>query len=76
MANCSLGVRRIVLVLSVLSVIGWVLWVGIESDGFSQVKPIGWLIFAGGMVIAYLLPQLLCKVTYWVIDGFKKDKET
>ena len=76
MAKRSEGVKRIVLVLSVLSVIGWILWVGIASNGFSQVKLVGWLVLAGGLVIAYLIPQLICKVIYWVIDGFKKDKKT
>ena len=76
MTKPSEGVRRIVLVFSVLSIIGWVSWVGIVSKGFSQVKPVGWLVLAGGMLIAYFIPQSICKVTCWVIDGFKKDKET
>lgn len=76
MTKQSEGVRRIVLIISVLSVIGWILWVAVKSDGFSEVKPVGWLIFTGGLVIAFFIPQLICRSSYWVIVGFKKDKET
>ncbi len=75
-AERSEGVRRIVFILSLLFVFGWISWIGIMSDGFSGIKSIGWLIFAGGLIVAYLLPQLICKTSYWVMDGFKKDKET
>jgi len=77
MAQRSEGVRRILFLLSVLSVIGWISFLGVMSDGFSTVKPIGWLgwlILVGTSVAAYLTPQLIGKLTYWVIDGFKKDK--
>ena len=76
MTKRSEGVRRIVLIISVLSVIGWISWVAIKSDGFSGVQLVGWLIFTGGLVLAYFIPQLICRASYWVIDGFKKDKET
>jgi len=76
MAKRSEGVKRIVLVLSILSVIGWILWIAIDSDGFSRFQPVHWLIFVCGLIIAYLIPQLICKSTYWIQDGFKKDKET
>jgi hypothetical protein len=76
MKKRSEGIKRIVLVLSVLSVIGWVSWIGIESKGFSKVHTVGWLLIAGGILIAYFIPQLICKITYWVIEGFKRDKET
>ena len=76
MVKRSEGIKRITLIISVLSVIGCLSYVGVASNGFSQVKPIGWLIFAGGLFIAYFIPQLICKAVYWVIDGFKKDKKT
>ena len=76
MAKRSEGVRRIVQVLSVLSVVGWISWLGFASKGFYKVQPLGWLILLGGVPIAYIIPQLINKVTYWVIAGFKKDKET
>ena len=46
MTKRSKGVRRIVLLFSMLFVIGWISWFAIASDGFSQVKPVGWVIFA------------------------------
>jgi len=75
MTKRSKGVRRIVLLFSMLFVIGWISWFAIASDGFSQVKPVAWVVFAVGLFIAYFIPQLICKAAYWVIDGFKKDKE-
>lgn len=75
MAKRSEGVKRIVLVLSVLSVFGWISFVGI-AIGFSRIEPVGWLVFAVSLVIVYFVPQLICRTTYWVMDGFKKDKET
>lgn len=76
MTKRSEGVRRVVLIISVLSVIGLIVWVFVESDGFYRIQPMGWLIFAGGLVLAYFIPYLICKIVYWVIDGFEKDKET
>lgn len=76
MVKRSEGIKRITLIISVLSVIGWISYVGIASNGFSQVHPLGWLIFAGGLFIACFIPQLICKAVYWVIDGFKKDNKT
>jgi|LQYC01.1.fsa_nt_gi hypothetical protein len=71
MSKHSEGVRRIVDVLSVLSVIGWVWFVALKSHWFSNLRPIHWLIFAGGWVVAYFVPQWIRKTIYWVIDGFK-----
>ena len=76
MAKRSEGVRRIVLVLSVLSVIGWITWAGFETSGFYNIPPIGWVILLVGVPIVYIIPQLITKVSYWVMDGFKKDKKT
>lgn len=75
MIKRSEGIKRVTLIISVVSVIGWISYVGVASNGFSQVKPIGWLIFVGGLFIAYFVPQLICKTIYWVIDGFKEDKK-
>ena len=74
MVKRSEGVKRITLIMSVLSVIAWISYVGVASNGFSQVQPQGWLIFVGGLFIVYFIPQLICKAGYWVIDGFEKDK--
>lgn len=74
MAKRSEGIRRIVLTLSVVTPICWIVFLAIESDGFAHVPPIGWLIIVGGAIIAYFIPKLICIVTYWILDGFRKDK--
>ena len=76
MKKRSVGVKRIVTIFSVLSALGWFLFMLIASEGFSNVHVRGLLILILGMLIACLIPHLLCRVVYWVIDGFRKDKET
>lgn len=76
MTQRSEGIRRILLILSVLSVIGWTVFVAIASHGFSIMPLRGWLILMGGLVIAFFAPFLIAKIVYWVIDGFKKDRNT
>ncbi|OPL11753.1 MAG: hypothetical protein AVO38_15600 [delta proteobacterium ML8_D] len=75
MGKRSIGVKRIVVILSLVSIIAWVVFVFAASDSFSDMDSVGWLILSGGIVVAYLVPQLICKGVYWVLDGFKKDKE-
>ena len=74
MAKRSEGIRRIVLTLSVVTPICWIVFLAIESRGFAHVEPIGWLIIVGGAIIAYFIPKLKGIVTYWILDGFRKDK--
>lgn len=77
MKNRSIGVKRIVLILSVVSIIAWVSFIGVVSHAFTDMGTYeGWIILAVGIVVAYFVPQLICKVVYWVLDGFRKDKET
>lgn len=93
----SVGIKRIVMVLSGIFTIAWVLFVvnavdndisnkrftypireltpneleNISKDVFSG----WWPVFIVGLIVAYFIPQLICKTVYWVLDGFKKDKE-
>lgn len=76
MAKRSKGIKRITLIISILAVIGWILFVVITSRSFSNMTPLGWLITIGGLFVAYFIPQLICKAVYWVIDGFEEDKKT
>lgn len=77
MKRRSVGVKRIVVISSVVSIIAWVSFIGIVSSAFTDMGTYrGWLILAVGMVVAYFVPQLICKAVYWVLDGFRKDKET
>ncbi len=74
MKKRSEGVKRITLVFSVLSVIVFILGIAIDSDFFSNVPPIGWFIIIVGAIVAYLIPQMIRIVIYWIVDGFRKDK--
>lgn len=76
MTKRSEGIRRILLILSVLLVISWTALIGIASDGFSNINLPGWIVFTGGLVIVYFIPSLIARIVYWVIDGFKKDRKT
>ncbi len=77
MKERSVGVKRIVVILSVLSIVAWVSFVYVVSRGFTDMGTYGgWLFLSVGIVIAHFVPKLICKVVYWVLDGFKKDKET
>ena len=76
MKKRSIGVKRIVVILSVVSIIVWVSFMFVVTSAFTDMGGNdAWLALAGGIVVALFVPQLICKVVYWVIDGFKKDKE-
>ena len=75
MAKRSEGVKRLTLLISILSCIGWILFVAI-GRGFSNFHDRDWFIAIGGLIAAFFIPQLIRIIAYWVIDGFKKDKKT
>lgn len=70
----SEGVKRVVLLASVLSVLSWLCWVFTETGGYIS-PPDGWFIVITGLVFFYFLPRFICKIVYWIIEGFEKDKE-
>jgi hypothetical protein len=72
--NRSEGIARLTSFITVLSVIGWTIFVIIVVSDSSNIKPQGWAILGGGFFIAYYTPQLIRKTVYWIIDGFKEDK--
>jgi hypothetical protein len=76
MTKRSEGVRRIVQLISVLCASGWVLVILIGTDLFRRMTTDQLIISAIGLAITYYFPQVICKATYWIIDGFKIDKET
>jgi len=87
MAKRSQGIKRIVFMISILCGIGWISFIGIMSDGFSGFSRVdasgfsqenreAWFFSAAGFAVVYFIPQLICRVVYWVIDGFRKDGET
>jgi len=53
--RCSTeSARRLSISLYGVALLSWFTWVGIASNGFSQVKPIGWLILFGAPIVVYL----------------------
>jgi hypothetical protein len=73
-AKQSEGIRRLVLVISVVSAVCWISYVGIENSGYGGIEPLGWVIIILGIVVAFYIPRLICVVIYWIMDGFKKDR--
>lgn len=72
----SEGIRRIVSLISILFAFAWIVFVADKTDGFSRLVAKGWILFVTGTLVAYFTPKVVCKAIYWVIDGFKKDKQT
>jgi hypothetical protein len=50
--------RRLGIAVFGVSVVGWLAWVGIVSDGFNTMKPIGWTFLFGLPVAVYFLLRL------------------
>ncbi len=67
------GIRRVCTVVGVLFVVWWVAAIGFLSHGFTQVKPIGWLVVVLGAILAYVIPALLYRIYRWVREGFAMD---
>ena len=74
MAKPPEGIKRITFIASILSIVAWISYVATVSNLFAHIKPIGWLITVVVSLIAYFTPPLICKIVYWVIDGFNTDK--
>lgn len=90
MAKRSKGIKRIVFMISILSGIGWILFIAImggftpmtyvdpsevpQADAATAAKAL--LAPVAVFCVGYFIPQLICRVVYWVIDGFRKDGET
>lgn len=73
----SEGVKRLVTVLSLISVTAWVVLILIDTHMLTRSRDIGeWLIYSAGILITYLIPPLIARVIYWVIDGFQQDRST
>ncbi len=75
----SEGVRRIVLAcsvaLAVLPVI-WMLGALISSLGELSYTEITYCILIGviGSIVFFLIPRAIAKIAYWIIDGFREDR--
>lgn len=76
MKEQSEGFKRIVLVFSMGFVLSWVIYAIAETNWFANMNERGWIIFIAGIPITYFIPQVIFRVSYWIIDGFRKDRET
>ena len=77
MVNRSEGVRRIVLLISVVATISWAVYVVIEVSGFSRKLVLNdWGIIIGGFLVTIFTAPIISKVVYWIIDGFSHDNST
>jgi hypothetical protein len=65
--------RRLTIALLTLALVSWVAWVAIVSNGFSTLRPLGWLILFGAPILGYLLILAMLRTTYWIIQGFRLD---
>lgn len=71
----SEGMRRISIVLSMVSVLTWFMFVGFASNGFHAGTPFGWLILFAAPFGAYLLVMALRLLTMWIVAGFRKEDQ-
>jgi hypothetical protein len=53
-----------------LGSLGWVVFIFIASDGFSDMKGGGWVFLILGIPVCFAVLFLLVKVVHWVIAGF------
>lgn len=75
----SEGVRRIVLTCSVVLVVFPIFWMFgalIGNLGDLSDMEIAFCILIGvmGSIVFFLIPRAIAKTTYWIIDGFREDK--
>ncbi len=69
----SEGIRRLSVALMILSLLSWVAWVAVRSNGFSEMGPTGtgWLMLFGAPIAAYLLILAVLRITSWIVQGFR-----
>jgi hypothetical protein len=73
------GDRRLSLFLGTLGSIGWLIFVLIITEFFGTAKSIptkGWFIMLAGFPFFFIVPYGLVKGVAWVVDGFKRDKQS
>lgn len=69
------GLHRIAVVLGLVGAAIWMVWIASESDGFTDVRPIGWFIIVVEVVVVGMAPGLVIRVGRWVLEGFKDDAD-
>jgi hypothetical protein len=71
MQMTSEGMKRLGIALWVLASVAWIISIAILSNGFVQVKPLGWLIFFLGIPVFFGIMFLVVWGVDWVIAGFR-----
>ena len=72
MKKRSKGIKRIVLRISILLPLGWIIFIAMDTEFFSSFSVRESLIVIIIAIIAFLIPQFLRIVIYWIIDGLRK----
>jgi len=60
--------------ISVLCSVGWIIFIGIIIIRHGNHNLVEWIILIVGAIIVYFIPQLIRKLVYWIIDGFRDDE--
>lgn len=66
------GYRRIIISLGLLSSIIWILYYSIKIFKLDYLFNYKLLMYSYGIVLSFLLPYLVYKVSFWIIIGFKE----
>ena len=61
------------LAISWLSTIGLFLIIAIDTNGFAGMNSLkDWTKVIPLLIACYVIPQIIRKIIYWIIDGFRK----
>jgi hypothetical protein len=71
MQMTSEGMKRLGIALGVLASVAWIISIAVLSNGFTHVKPLGWLIFSLGIPVSFGIMFLVVWGVDWVIAGFR-----
>jgi len=71
MQMTSEGMRRLGILLGALASVAWIIYIAVLSNGFTDVKPLGWLIFFVGIPVSFGIMFLVICGIDWVIAGFR-----
>jgi hypothetical protein len=72
----SEGARRLSILLGILAVAGWIVFVFVKTEGFTDVAHIpvlGWFLILAGMPICFFVAFGLVRGITWVVEGFGQD---
>jgi drug/metabolite transporter (DMT)-like permease len=65
------GMKRLGIVLGVLASACWVIYVAVVSNGFTAIRPLGWVIFVFGIPESFGVAFLATWGVDWVVAGFR-----